>query len=86
MTWFVNIDAVPAGQALYTVAVIDQPVGTPRAELAYDEVDVQAPSRASVSEVIAAADLSDYEGCRVVGVVNQSAGYVLAEDPEGDLR
>jgi hypothetical protein len=33
-----------------------------------------------------AGALEGYEDARVIGVVNQSDGYVLIEDPEGDLR
>lgn len=83
---YVNINALPLRQSLYTVAVTGQPTGTPRAELAYDEVDVVAPARATVAQVVAAADLAGYEDCRVVGVIDQSSGCVLAETPDGDLR
>ena len=83
---FMNLHTLPAGQAMYTLAVTDAAVGTPRDQVEYDEVDVVAPARASVAEIIAAADLDGYEGCRVIGVVNQSDGYVVVEDPDGDYR
>lgn len=83
---FVNLHTLPPGRSLYTVAVTDEPTGTPAADLTYDEVDVVAPARASVASVLAAADLGGYEDCRVVGVVDQSSGYVVAEAWDGDLR
>lgn len=84
---FVNLHSLPAGQSLYTVAVTAQPASTPDSDgWFYDEADVVAPARATVADVIAAADLSGYEACRVVGVINQSDGYVVAERPNGDLR
>lgn len=83
---FVNLHALPLGQSMYTLAVTDAPVGAPRAELAYDELDVVAPARATVAAILAAADLSAYDHCRVVGIVDQSSGYVLVEDWTGDLR
>lgn len=83
---FMNLHTLPAGQAMYTLAVTDDPAGTPRDQVEYDEVDVVAPAGASVAAIIAAADLDGYEGCRVIGVVNQSDGYVVVEDPDGDYR
>jgi len=83
---FVNIDQVPTGKSMYTVAVTDQPAGTPELDLHYDEVDVIAPSRATAAEVIAAADLDGYEGQRVIAVVNQSDAYVVVKDTQGNLR
>lgn len=88
MTGFLNLHTLAYGQSLYTVAVTSQPVGTPADSLAYDEVDVVAPSSASLSAVLRSADLDTkgYAGCRVVGVIDQSAGEVLAEAWDGDLR
>lgn len=73
-------------QSMYTVAVTAEPIGTAQDEVFYDEVDVIASSRATVAQVIAAADLDGYEHCRVVGVIDQSSGYVYAEAWDGDLR
>lgn len=83
---FMNLHALPAGQSMYTLAVTNLPADTPKDRMEYDEVDVVASSRATVAQVIAAADLDGYEGCRVIGVVNQSDGYVVCEDPTGDYR
>ena len=82
----VNLHTLPAGRHMFTVAVTDDPPAASWDELAYDEVDVVAPARASLAQVIAAADLSGYEHCRVVGIVDQSAGYAIAEATDGDLR
>lgn len=84
--WYMNLDTLPSGQSMFTVAVTEQPPGTPPDDLFYDEVDVVTSSTATVAEVIAAADLTGYEECRVIGVIDQSAGYVLAEARDGDLR
>jgi fructoselysine-6-P-deglycase FrlB-like protein len=73
---FMNLHTLPPGQHLYTVAVTDDP-----AALSYDEVDVVARAGATSDQVLAAADLAAYSGCRVVGVINQSDGYVLWQDP-----
>lgn len=78
---FVNLHSLPAGQHMFTVAVTDIEPGTVhRADMWFDEVDVVAPSRATVDEIIAAADLSGYEGQRILGVVDQTDGYILLED------
>lgn len=83
-----NIDAVPAGTSLFDLAVTSQPVGTPKDDLFYDEVEVYAPRNATVSEIVRIADLEalGYEGCRVIGVSNQSDGYVVVQDPNGDFK
>jgi hypothetical protein len=83
---WMNLHTLPAGQSMYTLAVTNQPAGTPADDLEYDEVDVVAPRRATVAQIVAAADLDGYEGCRVIGVSNQSDGYVLVQDPDGDYR
>jgi hypothetical protein len=87
---WMNLDQVPAGQAMYTLAVTNQPVGTPKDDIVYDEVDYVASTRLTAREVVRRANdagaLEGYEDARVIGVVNQSDGYVLIEDPEGDLR
>lgn len=82
---WVNLHTLPAGQRMYTVALTDQPVGTPSDELWYDEVDVVAPARIDAREVAERANLEGYEHCRVIGVSDQSDGYVLWEDKDGDL-
>ena len=82
---FLNVHSNP-GKSVYTVAVTNAPVGTAPENTDYDEVDVIAASRAEVPAVIAAADLDGYENCRVVGVIDQSAGCILAEKWDGDLR
>jgi hypothetical protein len=86
LVMFVNLHNLPAGKSMFTIAVTDQPSGTDPNDIAYDEVDVVADHNAQVADVIAAADLSMYDGCRVIGVVNQSEGYVVVETFDGDLR
>jgi hypothetical protein len=83
---WMNLHTLPAGQSMYTLAVTSDPVGTPEDAVEYDEVDVVAPRGASVAQIVAAADPDGYEHCRVVGVSNQSDGYVLVQDPDGDYR
>lgn len=78
---FMNLDTLPTGQHMYTVAVTDIEPGTVhRADMWFDEVDVVASSRATVDEIIAAADLAGYEGQRVLGVVDQTDAYIVLED------
>ena len=85
---YVNLHPLPPDQSLYTLAVTACPPGTPTDALTYDEVDVLAPSSASLSAVLRSADLValGYAGCRVVGVLDQSSSTVLAEAWDGDLR
>lgn len=86
---FMNLHALPVGQSMYTLAVTNDPTGTPHDQIGYDELDVVASSRANVAGVVAAAkaELDDlYPGARVIGVVNQSDGYVVVENPDGDYR
>lgn len=77
---FMNLHSLPAGQHMFTVAVTDCEPGTHRADMYFDEVDVVAPARSSADEVIAAADLSGYEGQRILGVVDQTDAYVMLDD------
>lgn len=83
---WMNLHQLPAGQSMFTLAVTNQPVDTPLAAVAFDEVDVVARSDADLLEVIETADLAGYEGWRVIGVINASAGYVVADRLQGDLR
>ena len=83
---WMNLDQIPAGSRMYTLAVTSMPAGTLSADLFYDEVDVVAPSHATVPQIIAAADLEGYEHCRIIGISNQSDGYVICQDPNGDFR
>lgn len=86
---FVNLDKLPAGQALYTLAVTSDPVETPRDLVSYDEIDVVAPAYSTAHEVVEAAReeiARDYEStARVVGVADQSKGYVMWQNSAGDL-
>jgi hypothetical protein len=83
---WVNLDQLPAGKSMYTIAVTDAPLGTPSDDMWYDEVDVVADSRLDAKGVLEQANLEGYEHCRVVGVSDQSSGYVMWQDAEGDLR
>lgn len=86
---FTNLHSLPAGKALFTVALTDQPTGTPDEELCYDELDLVAPRRASLSRLVDFAQkaaASTYgDDVRIVGILNQSTGEVLAEAPQGNL-
>lgn len=84
---FMNLHTLPTGKHMFTVAVTTDPLDTPRIHRWYDEVDVVAPQGSSSLEVIAAAKeqglLADYPDARIVGVVDQSDGYVLRENWDG---
>lgn len=82
---FMNLDQVPAGHAMYTLAVAVDSEGD-----GYDEIDLVAPARCSAVQVAEAAEeqvVRDYPSdARVIGIINQSAGRVMFEDPTGNLR
>lgn len=80
---FMNLHTLPVGQHMYTVAITDQPADAD--DIFYDEVDVVAPARATIQEVLLAADLSGYGGQRVIGVVDQSDPYVLMQDTASEI-
>ncbi len=88
---FVNVHQLPADLGLFTLGVTSQPPRTWQARIGgYDEVDVVARRDATVAEVIRAADdalARDYpDDARVVLVIDQRAGVILAEDFDGDFR
>ena len=83
---YVNLDQLPAGHHMYTIAVTDQPAAETEHGAEIDEVDVVAPARATVAQIIAAADLEGYEHCRVIGIIDQSRGITVALKLQGDLR
>lgn len=85
---FVNLHTLPAGQHMFTLAVTSQPVGTPEDELFVDEIDIVAKRNSTVAELVAAVspeEAADYEGCRVIGVADQSDGYLMFENPSSDI-
>lgn len=89
MTTFTDIDQTPTGQHMFTLYLTDAPVGTPQSEVWIEEVDVTADRRSSLPDIIAAAKgaLSDYpEHVRVIGVIDQSRGVVVAQKHDGNLR
>lgn len=88
---FANIDRVPSGHHLFTLYVTDAPTGTPEDEIFTEEIDVIVRQQSSLADVLAAAArgaLADYDSdrIRVIGVVNQSDAYVVAQTVDGDLR
>lgn len=89
MMWM-NLDQLPVGKSMYTVYVTTDPEGTTRDEMEAEEVDVVASSSASWGTVVndgkvhpegenAGAYIRESYGLdsRIVGVVNQSDGYVV---------
>lgn len=85
---FVNLHTLPVGQHLFTLAVTNQPGGTPEDELFVDEIDIVAKRNSTVAELVAAVspeEAADYEGCRVIGVADQSDGYLMFENPSSDI-
>jgi hypothetical protein len=84
---WMNLDQLPAGKSMYTIAVTSDPVDTPREDVCYDEIDVVARRGATITDVVEAAReeiARDYADCRVIGVSDQSDGYVMWQDPAGD--
>lgn len=84
---WMNLHDLPAGKSMYTIAVTDFPADTPESERFYDEVDFVAPSSSTAAQVIERARLSGelegYDDFRIVGVANQSDGYVMIQNWEG---
>lgn len=82
---YVNLHDLPSGLHLYTVAVTQDEPGTPRDEIAFEEVDIVASSRANVDQILdqlrASDDRDEYVGSRVVHIADQSTGDVLFNDP-----
>lgn len=83
MTMFMNLDQLPAGQSMYTVYVTNDPAGTPRYDVCAEEVDVVTSSQADAADVVRAglAEIDDLYGpaIRIIGVVNQSTGFVVCD-------
>lgn len=81
MSFMVNIDQVPVGQSYYTVYVTWDKPGTARSAMCTEEVDLVMRSTnawGTVATYVASSMAAGYEpGYRVVGVVNQSDGYVM---------
>ena len=84
---YVNLDTIPAGQAMYTLHLTMDPLGTARSQMSTEEVDLVAPARLSRDELMnrdeTKQELRDLFGepewldARLVGLVNQSDGYVV---------
>lgn len=87
---WMNLDQLPAGKAMFTVYVTLDPKGTPRDEMGADEVDVVAPRSSGRQGVLEngtehpdGGNAGEYiwqtygPTARVVGVVNQSDGFVV---------
>lgn len=88
---YVNLHTIPAGQAMYTLAVTSDPPPVTEHDndvFSVDEVDFVASTRLTSREVARRAQqagaLEGYEGMRVVGVVNQSDGHLMWQDLAGD--
>lgn len=82
MTYFTNLHSLPTRKHAFTLAVTTAEPGTPLDRVEYDEVDVVADRMSTVEQVIAAADLSDYEPCTVLAVIDHSAGYTMYDMSE----
>lgn len=84
---WMNLDQLPAGKSMYTIAVTAAPVDCSEDERYYEEYDLVFKSSASVGTLITYAmarpDWDFVEGTRIVGVANQSDGYVMQENWEG---
>ena len=86
---WMNLDQLPAGKSMFTIAVTSASVDTPEDERHYEEVDCVFNTRASAGTVVAYAmarlDWPYGDDVRVIGVANQSDGYVLSQAWEGIL-
>jgi hypothetical protein len=84
---YVNLDTLPAGQAMYTLHLTMDEVGTARSAMSTEEIDLVAPRGLSRDELMnreeTKQELKDTFGepewldTRLVGLVNQSDGYVV---------
>ena len=86
---FVNLDQLPPGKHMFTVYVTDQPVGTPQDDLFYDEVDAVADHGANVYTIVGSMrreDLEAYDGQRVIGIADQSGGFLVLQDSDSTLK
>lgn len=72
--------------SLYTLYVTSDSTDTPPEDMFYDELDIRTSARASLAEVMSSARVAlyTYPGCRVIGVVDQSAGEILFQDFAGN--
>ena len=69
---WMNLHTLPRGTSQYTALIGDDNDA--------DEVDFVAPRNAGREALEAAAWVAaagDYEGCTVLGLINQSEGYVI---------
>lgn len=85
---FTDLHTLPKGQSMFTLILTGDPAGTPREDLYTEEIDVVAPVRASVEDIIATAkgELADYPAdARIVAVADQSRGEMIAVAVDGDL-
>lgn len=82
---YVNLHTLPADQAMFTVYVTLDPEGTHRSEITAEEVDIVYKRNATWGEIASYGtdDMGDRivdaygPDARIVGIVNQSEGYVL---------
>jgi len=79
---YFNIDAIPVGKSLFTVAYTLDPVDTPADQRTHEEIDVIVPSRSAIDHLLVETKDEVGEG-RVVGIVNQSDGFVVIESWAG---
>lgn len=86
---YVNLHTLPANKAMYTVSFTWEEAGSTPDLMWTEEIDVVAPrglTALEVAELTQETIEKDYEeGARVIGVANQSDGYVMWKDPNGDL-
>ncbi len=73
---FLNLHTLPASQSMYTAAIGTAEDG----HLECDEVDFVASRSASLEDLLLAAvdaAAGDYDGQSIVGLINQSDGFVI---------
>lgn len=84
---WMNLQDLPAGKSMFTIAVTYAPVDTPDDERYYEEYDLVFASTASVGTLVTYAvarpDWPYGDDARIVGVSDQSAGEVLTQRWEG---
>lgn len=96
MSFYMGMENVPAGKAMYTVHITFDAETTPISALCTEEIDIILPKSSETFYVPNHPDFQreaqytygdNWSDCIIVGVVNQSDGYVVFRanwDEEGN--
>ena len=84
---WMNLHALPEDKRMYTIALTECPVDAPEDKRYYEEYDLVFNAGASVGTILTYAlarpDWPYGPDARIVGVSNQSDGYVMQQNWEG---